>query len=110
MGVARDEAGDGEGEECFQYPRRIECGCGYVIRGTVDVFQRLSVSSADRVWVWRVVGHDAGDLRPDFQYPRRIECGCGPAWTGAGATPRSLSVSSADRVWVWRHLPRPETK
>ena len=85
----------------FQYPRRIECGCGpqnnpytipqytaFSILGgsSVGVARSvscsklsttpLSVSSADRVWVWHaeIAPHTLGER---------------------------LSVSSADRVWVW---------
>ena len=112
----------------FQYPRRIECGCG--------------LSSHDLAL--RAVHR--------FQYPRRIECGCGShpcahlgkvpvpfsilggssvgvarattvnrkseagtpfsilggssvgvalRSTSPGASSPLLSVSSADRVWVW---------
>ncbi len=38
----------------FQYPRRIECGCGLSAYSSVSSASRIvSVSSADRVWVWR---------------------------------------------------------
>ena len=36
----------------FQYPRRIECGCGFEV-------EQIKISILA------------------FQYPRRIECGCG---------------------------------
>ena len=83
----------------FQYPRRIECGWWQLRRVEGVPLPRLSVSSADRVWV---VAHPAFEVfRPSrtfsilggssvgggcvdvwginleslFQYPRRIECG-----------------------------------
>ncbi len=67
----------------------------------MDLEILVSVSSADRVWVWRILhffmlyllscfsilgGSSVGVARPTssptpsrstFQYPRRIECGCG---------------------------------
>ena len=70
-----------------------------------DVLDRqrveLSVSSADRVWVWPMLVTVLNALPIDFQYPRRIECGCGPSNDLFEVNPAPLSVSSADRVWVW---------
>ena len=89
------------GDGSFQYPRRIECGCGLSVLSLFLRSLSLSVSSADRVWVWprgfsifiillvpfsilggSSVGVAGWSLNstsqtPDFQYPRRIECGCG---------------------------------
>ncbi len=113
--------------EQFQYPRRIECGCGplrstlsyrnqtrFSILGGSSVgvaprdplwvppYLRVSVSSADRVWVWPEEERQRLTLLLQFQYPRRIECGCGRmSRCHSSALPR-VSVSSADRVWVWR--------
>ncbi len=86
----------------FQYPRRIECGCGRRHLDMMNETHKVSVSSADRVWVWLITGEGVSYRRGEFQYPRRIECGCG---AGAGLSPVPgvwVSVSSADRVWVWR--------
>ncbi len=38
----------------------------------------VSVSSADRVWVWQHRLWKMKKRQQKFQYPRRIECGCGP--------------------------------
>ncbi len=66
----------------FQYPRRIECGWWVLVFDADTRGPRLSVSSADRVWVVVAV-------------------------EGQRAVLICLSVSSADRVWVVGRPPRP---
>ncbi len=105
----------------FQYPRRIENGCG---QGYALLRVRppaLSVSSADRerlrhgCWVVvekrlknfqyprriengcgaeEILGYEYDKI---FQYPRRIENGCGRTRQPASRPHPPLSVSSADR-------------
>ena len=78
VGVARSIPPTTGRPQRFQYPRRIECGCGPLVPYRVESAPgELSVSSADRVWVW--------------PYHRPLSDSIVP-----------LSVSSADRVWVWR--------
>ena len=61
----------------FQYPRRIECGCG-----PSSFCARLAPRGAFSILGGSSVGVAISEefpplLRERFQYPRRIECGCG---------------------------------
>ena len=63
----------------FQYPRRIECGCGEVCIG-VDFFEDL-FQYPRRIECGCGPGLDAAHrVLDEFQYPRRIECGCGDGY------------------------------
>ena len=79
VGVAQDAVDVQHLLYDFQYPRRIECGCGSPSPFLPALRTTLSVSSADRVWVWRPPPAWPREPCTRFQYPRRIECGCGTA-------------------------------
>ena len=96
-------------DECwrmFQYPRRIECGCGPSCcartPSRVPPFSILGGSSVGVASFKKIVDYKFAR----FQYPRRIECGCGPCSESLRCRSQRLSVSSADRVWVWPRAAR----
>ncbi len=100
VGVAFDSDIELSFDAEFQYPRRIECGCGFSHGLEVCCLWQFQYPR-------RIECGCGGGVRPPeaageaFQYPRRIECGCGSMNSYPASFSRFVSVSSADRVWVW---------
>ncbi len=87
-------------EALFQYPRRIECGWWPFFPFSHPRHARLSVSSADRVWVVAFCGWPSSSYSTSFSILGGSSVGGGHWIARVISNALGLSVSSADRVWV----------
>ncbi len=88
----------------FQYPRRIECGCGTSSPCGHARARRVSVSSADRVWVWPEAGLQAAERPPRFSILGGSSVGVATAAACSTRGSRCFSILGGSSVGVAKFM------